>query len=537
MTIIKDRLIYRRQFLLARQTVPELNGWQRLQVGQYYLHVHPDLMISVAHDSNKTLTLLGYLFDPESYQSSNQEILQRVLAATKDFSSLILALKPYPGRYVVFYQDHGSLYLVHDALALREVYYCQRENLVLCGSQPNLLVRFSQPKIQESSDPELLDFVRNHLPQIRNGRLWVGDGTPYEAVKHLLPNHYLDLTRMESHRYWPNTQLSRIELDEAVYKCAAFLQGAMKAAAHRHPLMMAVTAGEDSRALLAASKEISSSVYFFINKHDKLNDRSSDIRIPKEIFRRIGIPFNVHQYPKDIPEGFKRIFLENTFYAKDMLLPEIYHVYYNQHSNKLNILGVGEVGRTKFFDEPKKLNPYYLAYMLRHRRSPYAVRECESWLESAKSVACRYKLNIMTLFWWEALIGNWGSVGNSESDIAIEEFDPYASHFLYEMFLSVDPKYRTFRDNILFEELIRFMWPQLLDVPVNPPDSIRGWLTLAIHKLGIENLLRKLKYNLYHFFYNVWWKRSKVQYLSTVMCEGFANALRFVSNRKSGGRI
>ena len=509
---MKERLIYRRQFLLARETVPELNSWEKLEVGRYFLHVHPDLQITVIHDSNKTLTLLGYLLDPENYQSSNQEILYRILAATKDFGSLILALKPYAGRYALFYQDRESLNLVQDALALREVYYCKSENRVICGSQPNLLVNFSQPRIQEESDPELLDFVRNHLPRVRNGRLWVGDGTTYKMVKHLLPNHYLDLKRMESYRYWPNTPLIRIELDEVVRKCAAFLQGAMKAALHRHPLMMAVTAGLDSRALLAASKEISNSVYFFINKEDRLSESSGDIRIPKEIFRRISIPFNVHQIQKDVDEDFKKIFLGNTFYARDMLLPVIYNVYYKKHSDKVNILGVGEVGRTKFYDEPKNLNPYYLAYMLRYRRSPYAVRECASWLASAKPVARRYGLNIMTLFWWEVLIGNWGSVGNSESDIAIEEFDPYASHFLYEMFLSADDNYLTFHDNIIFEKLIRFMWPQLLDVPVNPPDSIRDWFFLALHKLRIERFLRTLKFRVCELCYNLWWKDQKHNY-------------------------
>jgi len=502
-----DRLYYRRQFLLARQPILELDGWDKLKVGQYCLHVHPDLQTTVAHDSNKTLILLGYLFDPDNHKSSNQDILNHVLATTKDFGSFIQALKPYPGRYAVFYQDRECLNLVQDALALREVYYCQHKNEVVCGSQPNLLVRFSKPRIQESSDPELLNFVQNHLPRIRNGRLWVGDGTPYESLKHLLPNHFLDLTRMQTYRYWPNTQLSRLGLDEAVCKCAGFLKGVMKAAAHRHPLMLAVTAGEDSRALLAASKEISSSIYFFINKIDQLSDESADIRIPKEIFRRIGIPFNIHQYPKDVPKEYKLIFLQNTFYAREQLLPVIYNVYHMHHSNKLNILGVGEVGRTKFYNEPKNLTPYFLAYMLHYRKSMYAVRESELWLEGIRSVARRYGLNIMTLLWWEILIGNWGSVGNSESDIAIDEFDPYDSHLLYEMFLSVDAKYRTFKDNILFRELIRFMWPQLLDVPFNPADSIRAKLIQGLHKLGIEYKLRMLKARLCEICYHSCWKR------------------------------
>lgn len=505
---MKNRLLYRRQFLLAREPVPELNGWDTRQIFKFYLYVHPDLKITEARSSTRTLILLGYLFDPASPQSSDRDILQNILAATNDFDGLTLALKPYTGRYVLFYQDRKCLCLIQDALALREVYFGQKENRVLCGSQPNLLERFSRPKIQQSSDPKLLDFVHNHLPRIRNGRLWPGDSTPFNGVKHLLPNHYLDLSRLESIRYWPNAQLKRVELDEAVRKCAAFLQGAMKAAAHRHPLMLAVTAGLDSRTLLAASKEISGSIYFFINKEDRLDEQSADIRIPREMFKQIGLPFNVHKIPKDVPEEFKRTFLDNTFYAREMLLPVIYNVYFRNNSEKLNILGVGEVGRTKFYNEPKKLIPYYLAYMLKHRRSSYATRECELWLENAKPVARRFGLNIMTLFWWEVLIGNWGAVGNSESDIAIEEFDPYNSHYLYEMFLSVDAKYRTFKDNILFKELIRFMWPQLLDVPDNPPESFRDWCELSLHKLGIEMPLRKWKFNICSFLYQLLWENK-----------------------------
>jgi hypothetical protein len=506
---LMDRLLYRRQFLLTRNPIEKLDDWNRLQVGQYCLHVHPDLQLTVVKDSTKTLTLLGYLFDPDRYQSSNQEILQNILDVTEDFGSFILALKAYVGRYAVFYQDRVSLTLVQDALALREVYYCLRENEIVCGSQPNLLVNFSQPKIKESSDPEVLDFVQNHLPHIRRGRLWVGDGTPFDEIKHLLPNHYLDLQRMESLRYWPNSQLQKIELDEAVPKCASFLQGALKAAALRYPLMLAVTSGEDSRSLLAASKEISDSVYFFINKHNNLTEQNPDIKVPKELFGRIGIPFNVHNYSREVPEEFKQIFLKNTFYAEERLLPVIYNVYHKQHNEKLNVLGVGEVGRTKFFDAPKNMSPYYLAYMLRYRKSAYAVSQCALWLNETKSIARQFQLNIMTLFWWEVLIGNWGAVGNSESDIAIEEFDPFASHYLYEIFLSVDAKYRTFKNNILFRELIKFMWPQLLDMPFNPPSGIKDRFFMTLNQLGSEKMFRMLKARLYEFGYQVWSKHRK----------------------------
>ena len=101
----------------------------------------------------------------------------------------------------------------------------------------------------------------------------------------------------------------------------------------------------------------------------------------------------------------------------------------------------------------------------------------------------------MTLLYWENTMGNWGTVGNSESDIALEEFDPYDSHFLYETFLAVDEKYRTYTNNTLFREMIKRMWPELLQWPINPPaDNARDRIVFLLKKAGIFPLLKQLKY-------------------------------------------
>jgi hypothetical protein len=507
-----DRLLYRRQFLLARNVIKQLDGWNIHPLGPYFLHSHPDLEITFATGKSRSVVMAGYIFDPFNVRSTNQDILIRILDDSLDLGSFLIALKPYAGRYAIFYRSRDDVYVVQDALALREVFFCQRDNAVICGSQPNLLAHFSRPKLDIDQDPDLQRFLKNDFPLVRDGRLWVGDGSPYRGVKHVLPNHCLDINNLQTIRYWPNNPIGSNELNKAVDRSSQYLSGVIKAASYRHPLMMAVTAGEDSRGLLAASKDIAGSIYFFINQHDRLREDSPDIRIPRELFKIIGFPFHVHRYPENVPDDFKEIFFQNAAYARKHLLPVIYNIYYREHSDKLNILGVGEVGRTKFYDEPRILTPYYLAYMLRYRRSPFAVKECKRWLDAARPIAAQHGLNIMTMFWWEMLIGNWGAVGNTESDIAIEEFDPYDSHYLYELFLSVDAKYRTLKNNILFKELIRFMWPQLLELPVNPPDSKKARLYAQLNRLGIEQVLRRSKARLNEFAFHLYWKHRKSQH-------------------------
>ena len=110
----------------------------------------------------------------------------------------------------------------------------------------------------------------------------------------------------------------------------------------------------------------------------------------------------------------------------------------------------------------------------------------------------------MTLLLWEQLLGNWGAVGNAESDIAIEEFDPYDSHALYEIFLGVDPALLKADHGLLFKEMIRRMWPELLAWPFNPPgktmsERLAGWLKQA----GLYGMLQQAKYTAYRIPYEL----------------------------------
>ena len=119
----------------------------------------------------------------------------------------------------------------------------------------------------------------------------------------------------------------------------------MRAIVHRHSVMMAVTAGTDSRTLLAASKDLQNKIYFFVNNH-RLKDNDPDILVPRKMFESIGGQFHVHYVPDDIDEEFRRVFFDNVFLANERLLAPIYNVFFKNNPNKILVLGVGEIGRT-----------------------------------------------------------------------------------------------------------------------------------------------------------------------------------------------
>ncbi len=492
-----QNLIYRRQFLLTRSPITLFPNWNCLQICNYYLYTHPDLEINFIDDQQKIIALIGSIFDPDKPEDGNADILKTIHEGIISIEDLFKRIKRYAGRYALFYKNAENTIILHDALALREIYYCTTANRIICGSQPNFIASYAAPEIKTRNDHDFLEFYTTHSinSHWNPACKWIGDETYYDGIKHLLPNHYVDINKCEARRYWPNEPIKRLNFDEAVTRCCSFLQGTLKAMANRHPLMMAVTAGIDSRTLLAASRDIKDNIYYFINNQDLVKNHP-DVNVPKNICKNIDVPFHVHAVSKDMDEEFRRIFLNNTFFASDRILRTIYNIYFKNLSSKVNILGIGEIGRTRYGKEPKSLNSYTLIYKLGYRKCNYATAQAEKILCELLPVGRTYGVNILTIFYWEHTLGNWGTTGNSESDIAIEELNPYDCHLLYELFLGVEDKYTKYKNPIIFREMIRKMWPELLAWPINPPYTAKDKVKNLLVKIGLFEPFKKMKYKL-----------------------------------------
>jgi len=142
------------------------------------------------------------------------------------------------------------------------------------------------------------------------------------------------------------------------------------------------------------------------------------------------------------------------------------------------------------------LNGFRIAYKLGYRGGRYVMKQAERILAEMLPVYRKFGINLLTGFYWEQMIGNWGATGNSESDIAIEEVNPMNSHELYEVFLGVDDKYTKYANNTLFKEMIQKMWPELLEFPINPPYTPRSKLVNLLNQIGLFGLFKELKYQL-----------------------------------------
>ena len=147
-------------------------------------------------------------------------------------------------------------------------------------------------RIDEDRSPEIQTYVENYMFNIEAGEAsWIGDGTMYVGVKHLLPNHYLDFEEKRPIRYWPTCPLGALDIENASQKSAAMLENTMQAATNRFQLSMAVSSGWDSRCLLAATRKVRSKIYYYIQKYGGMRDSHPDIKSRVNWRRILALPF------------------------------------------------------------------------------------------------------------------------------------------------------------------------------------------------------------------------------------------------------
>jgi hypothetical protein len=114
-------------------------------------------------------------------------------------------------------------------------------------------------------------------------RNWYPFGlTPRIGVQRLLPNHYLDLGTWLAIRHWPQERLPDTAPGDAVRIVGEHTERAITALAPLRPYM-SLTAGRDTRSLLACSRGVADGVEFFT-----IASPSSQARLDADVATRLA---------------------------------------------------------------------------------------------------------------------------------------------------------------------------------------------------------------------------------------------------------
>lgn len=471
--------MYRNQYLAVSGGATVPSPFDTLPVLHFCdldVFFHPDLRVSASHAEKQSVLLLGYAFDPENPHSTNQGITDELAGLVGD--RLFQRLDSLTGRFVVFVgapDPTGTRRLtkiVGDACALKQVYYGEYRGVFYATSSMRMFYDFTGKPVELS--PEKRQFM-SHPQYEWNEQSWYCEEEFDDSLRKLLPNHFYDRRTGRAVRT-PMPVLEYPSTPDAIYDlCADVLQGSFQALTERYRPIQVITAGVDSRTLLAASRGFASSIDYYIFDFGTA-DVKADIEVASHMARDHNLNFQVVPADLDLTDEFKTAYAREHVFPSfaNFKLPGIQHHYLHHRSPDLiNVNGnCGEILRCALGHSKQPVPRRYVYYYTRYStRFPFLAEAVEQWYDNAIGVSRESGVSITDLFYWELKMGTWGARYPFEQDIAIEEYSPFNNRQLLLTFMKLPAELRNRPAVRASHTWIEHMWPGLMDYAVNPLPS------------------------------------------------------------------
>lgn len=261
---------FKRQFIISDNEEVLPQGWVRLRCGRWRFSFHSSLPMSEVYEKSAGVHagfMLGYPVSP-----GGQLVESRIMLPTRESDKVLHHdLYRYSGSWACILRAEGDWRLYGDPLHSVPIVYHTDLNIV--ASSTGLI-----PDQYRSKDQALVEAL--NIPKEDN---WYPFGlTPYHECQRLLPNHYLRLSTTEAVRHWPcSGTFENQDEDKSKSTLIENLSRNISAFARNGRPYLSLTAGRDSRVLLACSRDVKDSI------------TSHTIQIPDEGAR---VDFQVAQY-------------------------------------------------------------------------------------------------------------------------------------------------------------------------------------------------------------------------------------------------
>ncbi len=322
------------------------------------------------------------------------------------------------------------------------------------------------------------------LKVIRDG--WFPAGlTAHRGIRRLMPNFYLDVTSFETRRHWPRDPIPRA--DDPAEACAIILESTrqtIRTIAAHHPVSQALTAGNETRMLLAAIRGDYTNIEFVTVA---AKAAGLDLDRAKELAARFNLPHRIIPLQQGDAAQAADWFARVGYCIGG---PHINtHPTINALENRRYFIGGlgGEIGRAFSWresdtdDTPATAEGVWARMgMPMERRALEAVSE---WLPSVEDLPGLLQLD---LAYTELRMGCWGfalSYGNARPI----DIHPLISRESFAAMLSLPPEWRRMAagSNRMIGEVITQDWPELMDLPISRYGDWRDqWGTI---RRAIEN--------------------------------------------------
>lgn len=461
-----------RQFAVAFDAADLPGGWQTQAIGEIVVGFDPQLSVcEIVAGGRRIGLILGFAIRNGAMIEGQIAFSDAVLASGFD-AAIEQELASLDGRYVVIIVTDSMARLYPDpAGSLSTVFSRQRR---LCASTASLMAG--------ERDAEVADSLG--CPPERN---WYPFGlTPFCGIERLLPNHYLDLETFETSRYWPATQIARsMDGSRLAGEIAEGIATNVAAIGARYPLLLSLTAGRDSRMLLACARDLAGTTRFFTRMIDQR--ASLDRTIAAQLARDFSLHHDVYEYHEADPAELEAWQVQTGYSVAGRWWQSLEAVK-SLPQGHIFLPGLMlEVGRGFYWKSTQPEDGVTVELLLQRLNMPNTplLRDrAQQWLDGLSGMDA---LQILDLLYLEQRIGCWASpllYGMKLDGLAMS---PVVSRRIFAAMLQLPIDYR--REDRMAVEVIEKLWPELLRYPFNPPGPLQ--LARRLVRSGLQSLRAK----------------------------------------------
>ena len=445
------------QFVLTQDPEFIPASWNTREKASWVLATHPSLPITDARTEKGDHFgwIIGYPITSD-FQLCSKEIVFSVAVNEKLQDQVIESnLYEMGGRFVGIFLSGGFSRLYLDPCGSLSVVYSTEVPVVT--STPSLI------------DSDLHQWDRELINALKmpDSGLWYPSGvTPRKFVSRLLPNHYLDLSRWHAVRHWPNESGLEADADsnESVRKIVSIVGGNISAVAKKHSLYLNLTAGRDTRKVLACARKKLDRIQFFTFFPGKET-------VDSHVACVLSSKFNLNHILLPVEHANKNKLDNWLFRTGHCVSGEIWRIHQTQRHldvDRAVLPGLcGELGRGQKWrendHEKSKINAKELLNRYGIPTYDKILTRTEDWLAE---VAHFNTFLILDLMYIEQRLGCWcGPQTYGADDFFRCVILPFSHRQIFESMLTLPFEYKKRKQ--LTIDICKQEWPELLDLPFN----------------------------------------------------------------------
>lgn len=413
------------------------------------------------NDEERTALLLGYVIDADKKVFDAEELLHEFIRSIKpDSSNIADCVKYWGGRWVLIFAVGETVNVITDTCGLKQVFYYThniKDSLTIASQARYISALYS---LGEANGARR---YFNSAMRTNKEYSWPANATLYERVKRLLPNHILSDNGSSPIRFAP----TGYKVPKQAVRMAELLKNQMRGMQSHYKSAVTLTAGWDSRIVLATADRKNPNTVTVTLKYDGVSENTLDIEVPKKIAQKEGIE---HRTVVCLPtnEAFEKRYKAHGENA---------HTYWSQmaqaveeNSFKDYYLVKGSCNEVLRCSSGVlynwQVNASVLCELFQIPYDDFSKRVLTEWIENARPYCNRNGLRLLDLFYWEHRCGSWLAECLNENDLVGETFTPFNCRAYLELGLTVMEPHRTSPDYRLFGEIIK-MCGLNTDIPIN----------------------------------------------------------------------